>query len=375
MENAACPLISVVIPTCRRLELLMNRSLPSALGQWYDNFEVVVVVDGPDPDTAHALNALAAQDSRVRPVFLPCNMGGSDARNAGIQAARGDWIAFLDDDDEMLPHNLMQHLEAVTQTSLEAGVQFPVSVCSFVTRTPQSDTVRPPRMPDEGEPLGDYILARRSLRERECGFTTSTIFAGRDLLLAYPFRSGLTRLQDCDWVLRVSMLPEVKFRFSRQIAIIWYFDSSRKQVSHSLHWPESLAWILESRERGLVSYRAVAGFINGTLADYAKLHGQYRALLPLTRTMLASKPRAFEWLRFGMIWSTPNWLRSATRTLRHRESRGNAPASPTIPSSEPETPPSASPSTLSSAVASSPVTHPIAVSQTQRTSKTGSAGS
>ena len=369
MEDHLSPLISVVIPTYQRPHLLMNRSLPSALAQSYSNLEVVVVVDGPDPETVNALTEMARHDSRVRPVFLPSNLGGSDARNAGVQAARGEWIAFLDDDDEMLPHNLEQHLEAVTRATRQGGVPLPVSVCSFVTRTPQSDTASPPRLPDDGEPLGDYMLARRCLRERECGFTTSAIFASRTLLRAHPFRSGLTRQQDCDWVLRVSVLPEVEFQFNREVATVWYFDSSRKQVSHTLHWPQSLAWILESHERGLVSHRALVGFINGSLADYAKLHGQYRALLPLTRTMLASKPRAFEWLRFGMIWSTPNWLRSATRTLRHRESRANIGSAVLSPA--PETPSPVS----SSAATPQVVTPPLIVSQTRPVSKTGSAGS
>jgi glycosyltransferase involved in cell wall biosynthesis len=310
------PLISVVIPTHLRPELLLSRALPSARAQWYANLEIVVVIDGPDPVTINALNELALQDPRIRPLPLPSNVGGSDARNAGVQAARGEWIAFLDDDDEWLPHNLDQQLGVVTQALAAEQARWPVSVCGSLTRTVDGDEPNPPRLPDPGEPMGDYMLARRSPGERECNFMTSAIFCSRELLLAHPFRSGLPRQQDCDWVLRVSALPEVRFLFTQQIATIWYFGETRKQISNSLNWPQSLAWIMESHEQGLVSGKAMAGFINGSVAAYAKRYGQYRALLPLTRAMIIARPRLYEWLRFFFIWGVPTPLRQALRHLR-----------------------------------------------------------
>lgn len=314
--NDALPLISVVIPTHLRPELLLSRALPSARAQRYANLEIVVVIDGPDPVTVSAVHDLSLQDPRVRALPLPVNVGGSDARNAGVQAARGEWIAFLDDDDEWLPHNLEQQLGVVTAALEDGQVRWPVSVCGSLTRTLDGDTPNPPRLPDPDEPMGDYMLARRSPGERECNFMTSAIFCSRELLLACPFRSGLPRQQDCDWVLRVSAQPDVQFLFTQQIATIWYFGETRKQISNSLNWPQSLAWILESHDQGLVSGKAMAGFINGSVAAYAKRYGQYRALLPLTKAMILARPRAFEWLRFAFIWSVPTSIRQVLRQLR-----------------------------------------------------------
>jgi glycosyltransferase involved in cell wall biosynthesis len=312
------PLISVVIPTHLRPELLLSRALPSARAQRYPNLEIVVVVDGPDPVTISALNELALQDPRIRPLPLPNNVGGSDARNAGVQAARGEWIAFLDDDDEWLPHNLEQQL-GVAIKALESGqVRWPVSVCGSLTRTEQGDTPSPPRLPDPGELVCDYMMARRTAYEHECGFMTSAIFCSRELMLACPFEPGLPRQQDCDWVLRASALPQVEFFFTQQIATIWYFGGARQQISTTLHWPQSLDWILQSHRRGLVTGKAMAGFINGNVAAYAQRHGQYGAFLPLTRAMILARPRAFEWLRFAFIWSVPASIRQGIRQFRSR---------------------------------------------------------
>ncbi|WP_424950465.1 glycosyltransferase family 2 protein [Deinococcus sp.] len=315
MTTPYTPLVSVVIPTYQRPDLLMTRSLPSALGQWYERLEVVVVVDGPDAVTEQALTDLAARDLRVRPVFLPRNMGGSDARNAGVQAARGEWIAFLDDDDEWLPHNLEQHLEAVAQR-VNGERRWLVSVCGSLTRTPDGDLANPQRLPDAHEPLGDYILARRTFRERECSFMTSAIFCSRELLLAHPFRSGLPRHQDWDWVLRIAATSEVSFRFSQEIATIWYHGEARRQISNSLNWSQSLAWIQICRQQHLVTDKAMVGFLNRSVADYARRSGDYHALPILVKMMVAAHARPFEWLYFIAIWTTPTFLRAWIRRFR-----------------------------------------------------------
>lgn len=304
----------------------MNRSLPSALGQWYDHIEVIVVVDGPDPVTEQALAEAAAHDPRIRPVILPHNMGGSDARNAGVQAARGEWIAFLDDDDEWLPQNLAQQL-TVALKAQQAGTVWPVSVCGSLTRSPGGELANPPRLPDPGEPLDEYILARRSFRERECSFMTSAIFCSRSLLLAHPFRSGLPRHQDWDWVLNVCKLPEVSFLFSQEIATVWYHGESRKQISNSLNWSRSLAWILEARQLGLVTDRSLVGFINRSVADYARRSGTYSAAFPLMKVMAQARPRAFEWVYFAAIWVTPSWARKLIRRVRMRRNQHDQNAS------------------------------------------------
>src|SRR5215475_1696049 len=84
----ARPEVSVVIPTRSRPDLVL-RAVRSVLGQTMTDLEVVVVIDGPDPDTEAALETLG--DPRVRTVPLDVSSGAPTARNIGVRAARAPW--------------------------------------------------------------------------------------------------------------------------------------------------------------------------------------------------------------------------------------------------------------------------------------------
>jgi glycosyltransferase involved in cell wall biosynthesis len=103
--------VSVVIPTRGRVNLL-SWAVGTALAQEAVNVEVVVVDDGPSDDTASWV--MDQHDARVRIVRHATQHGVSAARNSGIRAARGRWIAFLDDDDVWAPDKLQSQLSAVT---------------------------------------------------------------------------------------------------------------------------------------------------------------------------------------------------------------------------------------------------------------------
>jgi glycosyltransferase involved in cell wall biosynthesis len=111
------PTVSVVIPTRNRAEVLTSHALPSALAQRDVDVEVVVVDDGSDDDGRRALDRLT--DPRVRVVRHATREGQSRARNTGIEAARGEWIAFLDDDDLWSPDKLREQLDAAAAAHAE----------------------------------------------------------------------------------------------------------------------------------------------------------------------------------------------------------------------------------------------------------------
>jgi glycosyltransferase involved in cell wall biosynthesis len=94
------PMFSVVIPTCNRVATI-GRALRSVLTQTMDDYEVIIVDDGSTDGTHELLGALDC--TRCRVLSNPVNSGVSAARNRGVAAAKGEFIAFLDDDDEFRP--------------------------------------------------------------------------------------------------------------------------------------------------------------------------------------------------------------------------------------------------------------------------------
>jgi glycosyltransferase involved in cell wall biosynthesis len=105
----APPEVTIVIPTQGRWPLL-RRTLSGVLRQQGVDFEVVIVDDGSTDETAERLAELA--DGRIRPIRHEVSRHVAAARNAGIAAAKGEWIAFLDDDDLWAPNKLRTQLGA-----------------------------------------------------------------------------------------------------------------------------------------------------------------------------------------------------------------------------------------------------------------------
>lgn len=109
--------VSVIIPTYQRAELLV-RAVKSCLDQSMAVHEVLVCDDGSTDDSRQRIDALA--DPRV--IWLPGPHTGrpAPARNRGVAAATGDWLAFLDSDDAWLPGKLEAQLAQIDQTGLGA---------------------------------------------------------------------------------------------------------------------------------------------------------------------------------------------------------------------------------------------------------------
>ena len=102
-------LVSVIIPTYKRAHIL-PRAVRSVLNQTYSNLELIIVDDGSKDNTAEIVSSI--KDERVRLISFSENKGAAAARNEGIKVAAGDFIAFLDSDDEWMPDKLRLSLNA-----------------------------------------------------------------------------------------------------------------------------------------------------------------------------------------------------------------------------------------------------------------------
>ena len=112
------PQVSVIIPTHNRSEFL-GAAIGSVLSQTFQDFELIVVDDASTDTTAEVVASF--NDERIKFIRHGMNKGGSVARNTGILNSTGDYIAFLDDDDEWLPAKLSKQIQVLLSSPPEVG--------------------------------------------------------------------------------------------------------------------------------------------------------------------------------------------------------------------------------------------------------------
>jgi glycosyltransferase involved in cell wall biosynthesis len=180
---------------------LLRRAVDSVLSQDFGDFEFVIVDDGSRDGSAEAVAAIG--DPRIRLVRHIVNKGAAAARNSGIEAARGTYVAFIDSDDAWLPGKLRIQVGDLDARPDSCAA----TTTAFLYRRPGGvETLRRPEAP-RGWPVelldicsvspGSTLMARRAVFRHIGGFD-----------------AGLGRLEDWDWLLRylrghdLAVLPE-----------------------------------------------------------------------------------------------------------------------------------------------------------------------
>jgi len=199
--DADTPFVSVIMPAFGQLGGL-DAALRSVLAQTHPNLEIILLDDGNQPPLRKA-GVLA--DDRVRLVRLEQNKGPAAARNHAIQAARGDYLAFLDADDRWQQDKLKLQLEALH------GQQNTVSVCAWAVEVEGalSFALKPAPMQGGNAALG-------------CWYSPgATALMPRALFDAVGFYDeNLPRLEDYDWYLRLGLEGGKVDVLPRQLAVI-----------------------------------------------------------------------------------------------------------------------------------------------------------
>lgn len=201
--------VSVIIPAYRSAATIA-RALASVAAQTVKPLEVIVVDDGSDDGTFEAASA-CGKDMNGVPLIVQRqdNRGAGAARNAGVRAAKGDWLAFLDADDEWLPRKIERSLAHANEATLIAHDYVEVKN----GRETPMDCVRHLRA--GADPFSALMLR---------GFIPSiTVLARRDEVLAVGgFEESLPAAQDYDlWLkllerpgAKLAMFPEALARYS-----------------------------------------------------------------------------------------------------------------------------------------------------------------
>lgn len=297
------PVVTAVIPTRNRPQLV-TRAVRTALSQTYPSMEVVTVVDGPDDLTRRALAAIS--DERLRVITLPRPAGSANARNVGVEAARGEWIAFLDDDDEWLPEKTELQMKAARGSAY----RYPIVSSKLFARTSSYELVWPRKLPHA--PLSEYLLARDDWSYGEGLLSTITLLFPKELYRLAPFQPDLVRHQDFDWVLRASRQDGAGIEFVPEPLAIWHQAEGRSSISTTADWRTSFEWV--ESVCGMITPRAYASFLATNVAPQAARQRDWNAFSFLLKMILTrGKPTARDVALFMGMWFAPQHLRRAIR--------------------------------------------------------------
>lgn len=152
------PLVSVIITTLNRPGLL-RRAIRSVQAQTYSNYELHVVDDGSSDDTEDQLKSILAEDDKVFYWRHDKQKGLSAARNTGISHSRGDYVAFLDDDDEWKPCCLEKRMELLMALAPSEQEKIGVVYCGVEKHWTNSRRVRK-YLPQVIGNIKDHICTR-----------------------------------------------------------------------------------------------------------------------------------------------------------------------------------------------------------------------
>ncbi len=189
-ERAASdPQVSVIIPTHNRAQLAL-RAVRSVQRQTYEKWECIVVDDASTDSTPATM--LALEDKRLVYLRHKENQGASAARNTGIAHARGELIAFLDDDDEWLPTKLEKQVDLL-KTRPNVGMVY----CWMDYHDSEGQLIH------QHQPKLRGSVTEELLMGNHLG-NASTILARADLVIAHEFDENLPSSNDTDFILRAS---------------------------------------------------------------------------------------------------------------------------------------------------------------------------
>jgi glycosyltransferase involved in cell wall biosynthesis len=301
-------LVSVIIPTLNRPKLLL-RAIHSVLSQTHQEVEVIVVVDRPDQETLSAVKLL--NDDRVRLIANPYSFTAAGARNAGADHARGEWLAFLDDDDEWLANKLEK------QIAFAADRTPALVTCLSRIVTPTASYIAPEVVYNNSTPLDEYLFDRRSPFGGSGLIQTSSYLLPRQLFDKVRFDVESPH-DDWEFLLRLSKQIGAKIETVQEVLVVLYFEEQRPSLtSRTSSWLRSLRWL--DSIQPIITRRAYSGFCLGVVGSRAAGEGAYRAFPKLLyRAFRYGSPGLWHVLPFLAYWFTPRGSRGRLRALFRR---------------------------------------------------------
>jgi glycosyltransferase involved in cell wall biosynthesis len=271
------PKVSVIIPTYNRAHLI-GRSIKSVLDQTFIDFELIVVDDGSTDNTEEVVKAY--NDQRIRYIRYTKNRGAPAARNTGIRAARGEYIAFNDSDDEWLPQKLERQMAFFER---DQGGNLGLVVCDYwIVRKNKEILCKPIENRLNYERLLEYFS--------DSGIGTTQFILKRNIVSPeLYFDEKLVALQDWDLLLRLSRICRIEC--AKESLVRWYWGGNELQIYTPRNRINARNYLMNKYKRELEARpKALAFGLRKNALDYYEI-GQVGSL----RHHLKATIKAYPW--------------------------------------------------------------------------------
>lgn len=278
--------VSVVIPTVGRESLYS--AVESAILQTTAPLEVVVCADTLKP--LHL-----PDDDRIRVVRVGPNAGGNVARQTGIEASRGDYIALLDDDDIWLANKLSHQLAQRRKLNLEKDGHW-----LLTTRVIDTDgKIRPLQEMRSGDDPIDVLFRRTKFREGTGKLHTSTWFFPRSFGMENIFDPNIRFHQDLDWIV-CARQNFGSFTVEQSAFADTVCGETDGSVAKTISWRGSADWCLDKL---------------GTTSS--RIRGDFLVHVSFSRALSANDPKvAFSAFKFAVQNGRPGFYGFSTSLIK-----------------------------------------------------------
>lgn len=195
------PKISVIIPAYNRADLL-ERTIASVAHQTFTPYEVIIIDDQSPDDTPRVCAELIEKYKEKLNIIYTrheTNKGEGGARNTGIKMAIGDYLAFLDSDDEWLPEKIQRQFDFLKTTNADG-----VFCETFLVENEDYKNAKQVRI-DHDKIIAEHLLTRG------CGYGTGTnLIISRAAISDDLFDEQMRLFIDLDWLYRVSQRADIR---------------------------------------------------------------------------------------------------------------------------------------------------------------------
>ncbi|HHY0341986.1 TPA: glycosyltransferase family 2 protein [Vibrio cholerae] len=254
--------ISVVIPVYNS-----SKTIKATLNSVYQqniNYPIeVIIIDDASRDKDDLLNAVNSIKSEhigrevyVHIIHHEVNRHGSAARNTGIKAANGKYIAFLDSDDVWPQEKLITCFEIAEHSDVNT---------ILYSKVVDRGSIYPKSPIGINEEVDEYLILRKGAMQ------TSTLFMTTKFAKRVLFDEELKRFQDYDFIIRAQKLHNARFKFVDNITVCMTDDNLGSRISNSIDYRPAVIWL--NKIENLLSKRARSVFAFNRIANYCALSG------------------------------------------------------------------------------------------------------